>query len=249
MKVFSVIALFLAVAAAQSGDDDTMESESPEDEGWPEHPAVKPTGRPWLPYKPGDSRLKHSGPGGRSPGLHFYKKPIVFSPIFKIDNVTFQNSSDVQLKEGENIFFLMKETRPPFKQYVKLTYNSTEPNQVTVEFGELQPPARVFLPVFKVENVTFQNITSVQLMQGENLFLKVKGRGPHPPHHFKPRHFKLPFRPPHGPPFKGQYVKVTYNSTEPGQVSVEYGIVRSTFSIRSLSEEEDDCTVQYEKEE
>ncbi|KAJ0050950.1 hypothetical protein NL108_009947 [Boleophthalmus pectinirostris] len=229
MKVLSVFALLVAVAAAQSGDG------SPEDGGSHEHQLQKPSRHPWRPHW----RIRRSAPGGKRPGHHFGKDHIVFSPIFKVGNVTFQNSSAVQLKEGENLFFLMKKTRPPFKQYLKLTYNSTEPSKVAVEFGELKPPTRVLVPVFRVENVTFQNTTSVQLEQGDNLFLKVKGRGPPHPPHFKPQHFRVPFHgPPHRPPFRGQYVKVIYNSTEPNQVSVEYGTVELTLDIEIMTEDE-----------
>ncbi|XP_051241607.1 uncharacterized protein LOC127355142 [Dicentrarchus labrax] len=80
------------------------------------------------------------------------------------------------------------------------------------------PPA--FSPIFKVDNVTFQNITGVTLKEGENVFLMPMhgGRGHH--HHHHHRGGK------HGPPENGQYVKLIYNATEPNQVSVEYGVLK-----------------------
>ncbi|KAA8594782.1 hypothetical protein FQN60_011917 [Etheostoma spectabile] len=157
---------------------------------------------------------KGKNPNGRNPGA-------------MIDNVTFQNTTAVALKEGENIFLMPK-------QYVKLIYNTTVPNKASLEFGVLNlapgfmsdeprkvfgrqrgpaggkgrnPGAMAFSPVFKVDNVTFQNTTAVALKEGENIFLMPKhgGRGPH--------HNK-------------QYVKLIYNTTEPNKVSIEFGVLQ-----------------------
>ncbi|KAM9363696.1 uncharacterized protein ABDE67_018988 [Symphorus nematophorus] len=73
------------------------------------------------------------GPARRNPGVKG------FSRIFKVDNVTFQNETDVALKEGENIFMMPKfggrghhhmhrgRGHHHHMQYVKLIYNATEP--------------------------------------------------------------------------------------------------------------------------
>ncbi|XP_034395846.1 uncharacterized protein LOC117735380 [Cyclopterus lumpus] len=79
------------------------------------------------------------------------------------------------------------------------------------------PGAKVFSPVFKVDNVTFQNITDVTLKEGENIFLMPRhgGRGAH--NHKGGRH---------GPPKDVQVVKLIYNATEPNKVSVEFGLFK-----------------------
>ncbi|XP_040891136.1 cleavage and polyadenylation specificity factor subunit 6-like isoform X2 [Toxotes jaculatrix] len=76
----------------------------------------------------------------------------------------------------------------------------------------------VFSPLFKVDNVTFQNVTSVPLKEGENLFLMPKGGK-------------------HGPPENGQYVKLIYNTTEPSKVSIEYGVVKPMYVGELVGEE------------
>ncbi|XP_028265385.1 uncharacterized protein LOC114438328 [Parambassis ranga] len=81
-------------------------------------------------------------PHGKWPG------PKVLSPVFKVENVTFQKVADVSLKEGENLFLMPKhggrgphqhksgERGPPVNgQYVKLVYNSTAPDKVFLEYG------------------------------------------------------------------------------------------------------------------
>lgn len=246
MKVLCIVSLIVAVAAAQSGDEEPSVPEISEVRGRPEHPQhpVQPSKAPWLSHRP--SQKPGKGPNkqsfnpddaesfrpqslrGRGRGNPSKKHNKAFSPIFKVNNVTFQNTTSVQLKEGDNVFFLMQEIRPPFKQYLKLKYNFTELNKVSMEFGELEPPSRVFSPVFKIDNVTFQNTTSVQLKEGDNLFLKVKCKGPRHPHHFKSKR--------HGPQIAQQYVKLTYNSTEPNHVSVEYGALKPISHGESFGE-------------
>ncbi|XP_032388085.1 uncharacterized protein LOC116699536 [Etheostoma spectabile] len=184
---------------------------------------------------------KGKNPNGRNPGA------MAFSLMIKIDNVTFQNTTAVALKEGENIFLMPKGRKhgpPKDVQYVKLIYNTTVPNKASLEFGVLNlapgfmsdeprkvfgrqrgpaggkgrnPGAMAFSPVFKVDNVTFQNTTAVALKEGENIFLMPKhgGRGPH--HNKEGRH---------GPPKVGQYVKLIYNTTEPNKVSIEFGVLQ-----------------------
>ncbi|XP_022614317.1 uncharacterized protein LOC111231489 [Seriola dumerili] len=78
-------------------------------------------------------------PNMRNPGA---TDDTVFSPTFKVDNVAFQNITGVSLKEGENLFLMPKGGRhgpPENVQYVKLIYNTTEPNKVSVEYGVLKP--------------------------------------------------------------------------------------------------------------
>ncbi|KAF1395266.1 hypothetical protein PFLUV_G00009750 [Perca fluviatilis] len=89
---------------------------------------------------------KGKRPNRRNPGA------MAFSPMIKVDNVTFQNTTAVPLKEGENIFLMPKNggggphhnkggrNGPPKDgQYVKLIYNASEPNKVSIEFGVLKP--------------------------------------------------------------------------------------------------------------
>ncbi|XP_038569287.1 uncharacterized protein LOC119898998 [Micropterus salmoides] len=115
--------------------------------------------------------LKPDVPGIRhpEPAKHFERpkgpqqarpngKNPVYSPVFKVDKVTFQNTTDVTLKKGENIFLMpmhgergQEDKRGPQQnkggnpappknwQYVKLIYNTTEPNKVSFEYGFLKP--------------------------------------------------------------------------------------------------------------
>ncbi|XP_037621416.1 uncharacterized protein LOC119485735 isoform X1 [Sebastes umbrosus] len=77
------------------------------------------------------------------------------------------------------------------------------------------PSTMVFSPMFKVDNVAFQNVTDVTLKEGETLFLMPRhgGRGHH--HQKGGRH---------GPPKTGQYVKLIYKAAEPNKVSIEVGV-------------------------
>ncbi|XP_056228536.1 uncharacterized protein LOC130166795 [Seriola aureovittata] len=89
-------------------------------------------GRPRGPPRRKLSNMRNPGATGDT----------VFSPTFKVDNVTFQNITGVPLKEGENLFLMPKGGRhgpPENVQYVKLIYNTTEPNKVSVEHGVLKP--------------------------------------------------------------------------------------------------------------
>ncbi|XP_026216171.1 basic salivary proline-rich protein 1-like [Anabas testudineus] len=94
------------------------------------------------------------------------------------------------------------------------------------------PPGNIeFSPAFKVDNVTFQNITNVTLQQGENLFLMPK-HGERVPRHFQGRK--------HGPPRNGQYVKLIYNSTLPNMFSMEFGVFRPKNVSELVAEGDDD---------
>ncbi|XP_044045168.1 uncharacterized protein LOC122873009 isoform X2 [Siniperca chuatsi] len=88
---------------------------------------------------PDEPGVRHPGPGRRNPGV-----------MVSIFNVTFQNVTDVTLKEGEHIFLKHGEKGPHHnkggkhgppenRQYVKLTYNATEPKKVRIEYGVLKP--------------------------------------------------------------------------------------------------------------
>ncbi|XP_068583576.1 uncharacterized protein [Cebidichthys violaceus] len=90
------------------------------------------------------------------------------------------------------------------------------------------PSAVVFCSVFKVDNVTFQNVTDVTLKEGKNIFLMPKhgGRGPH--HHKGGRHRH---------PKNGQFVKLIYNATEPNKVSVEFGVFKPMNLGKFIGEE------------
>ncbi|XP_034746203.1 uncharacterized protein LOC117955681 [Etheostoma cragini] len=184
---------------------------------------------------------KSMNPNRRNPGA------MAFSLMIKIDNVTFQNTSAVALKEGENIFLMPKGGKhgpPKDWQYVKLIYNTTVPNKVSLQFGVLKlapgfmsdepskvsgkqrqpaggkgknPGAMAFSPVFKVDNVTFQNTTAVSMKEGENVFLMPKHGGGGPHHNKGGRH---------EPPKDGLYVKLIYNTTEPNKVSIEFGVLQ-----------------------
>ncbi|XP_076585468.1 uncharacterized protein LOC143320003 [Chaetodon auriga] len=62
-----------------------------------------------------------------------------YSEIFKIDNMAFQNTSAVALKEKDNVFLLrqsqgQRRHHMP-RDYVKLIYSSAQPNKVSVEYG------------------------------------------------------------------------------------------------------------------
>ncbi|XP_071360587.1 uncharacterized protein [Trachinotus anak] len=83
--------------------------------------------------------LRGKWPNMRNPNA---KGNIVFSPAFKVDNVIVENITAVALKEGENLFLMPKRGgRRPHNQmqYVKLIYNSSEPNNVSIEYGVVKP--------------------------------------------------------------------------------------------------------------
>ncbi|XP_042340319.1 uncharacterized protein LOC121941561 [Plectropomus leopardus] len=111
----------------------------------PQRPVERPRGRPR------GAPERHKGPGGREPNG---RKPLVPSPVFKVENVEFQNTTAVPLKEGENVFRMLRNggkggpqllrggrNRPKreFPQYVKLIYSAAEPNKVSIEFGVMKP--------------------------------------------------------------------------------------------------------------
>ncbi|XP_029366469.1 uncharacterized protein LOC115048824 [Echeneis naucrates] len=151
---------------SQHGDGDQPMTTAPEhrdvtsDEDWPEGDSSHPA---WFPGFLGDllgelrfgPRRPFRRPSTRRPTP---KCKLEFSPIFKVDNVTFQNITDVPLKEGENLFWVAKYPQPgtrgpyhhwghrhgppqdmPLQQYVKLLYNTTEPNQISLEYGVVKP--------------------------------------------------------------------------------------------------------------
>ncbi|XP_042250464.1 uncharacterized protein LOC121885251 [Thunnus maccoyii] len=120
------------------------------------------TDEPGVPH-PGSSR--HFGrprgpPRGKRPNMRnpAAKGNMVFSPIFKVDSVTVQNITNAPLKEGENLFLQPRHGGrghhhhkggnhgPPTQQYLKLIYNATEPNKVSIEYGVLKPtnPGKLF---------------------------------------------------------------------------------------------------------
>ncbi|KAM7394294.1 hypothetical protein PAMP_021107 [Pampus punctatissimus] len=105
------------------------------------------TDEPGVP-RPGPGR--HFG-RPRGPPREQETKTHVLTP-FQVNNVTFQNITDVPLKEGENIFLLPKHGRsrphhhkggkrgpPQNEQYLKLIYNVTEPDTFSIEYGVLKP--------------------------------------------------------------------------------------------------------------
>nr|XP_040041337.1 uncharacterized protein LOC120824547 isoform X1 [Gasterosteus aculeatus aculeatus] len=158
-----------AVADSKRGDGEQPVTRGPEDvdEGssgdWPawdsDHLShVSTSGKRQVPGVTVRLRRHLSGPnrqsgrrGGPSRGQKPNRRnpvPMVFSPVFKVDNVTFQNVTDVTLKEGENIFLMPKQGPgepqdhkrgrdgfPKNGEFVKLIYNATEPNKVSLEFG------------------------------------------------------------------------------------------------------------------
>ncbi|XP_078138848.1 uncharacterized protein LOC139911817 [Centroberyx gerrardi] len=111
-----------------------------------------------------------SGGGDRAlfDGIFFGGHPDVvgnreFIPIFKADNVTFQNVSGLPLKEGENVFLLPRGRRGPprpeedhdgpqrlafgmpsygLQPYLKLIYNPTATNKISFEYGLVMPVSK-----------------------------------------------------------------------------------------------------------
>ncbi|KAG7241253.1 hypothetical protein INR49_025771 [Caranx melampygus] len=79
-------------------------------------------------------RKRARGPNMRNPGV---RGNIVFSPVFTVDSVTFQNITAVPLKEVNSVIWGSVFMIP--KQYVKLIYNATEPNKVSIEYGVVKP--------------------------------------------------------------------------------------------------------------
>ncbi|KAK5866151.1 hypothetical protein PBY51_020363 [Eleginops maclovinus] len=172
MQLLCIVALLLAAVAAQPpaggrrpgadskrGDDELLVTQAPEDGDGSGEVSGRPSWAPGFMFDaPGDTLPRfgrhrgHRGPSRGSRPNRRYPVELVFSPSFKVDNVTFQNTTDVSLKEGENIFLAPKHGErgsrhhrggrhgpPKITQYVKLIYNATEPNMVSVEFGVLKP--------------------------------------------------------------------------------------------------------------
>ncbi|KAK1886297.1 Histone lysine demethylase PHF8, partial [Dissostichus eleginoides] len=112
------------------GDDELLVTQAPEDGCGSGEESGRPSWAPGfmsdvsgVPHNRFGRHRGHRGPSrGHRPNR---RNPVemVFSPSFKVDNVTFQNTTDVSLKE----------------EYVKLIYNAMEPNMVSIEFGVLKP--------------------------------------------------------------------------------------------------------------
>ncbi|XP_062334157.1 basic salivary proline-rich protein 1-like [Osmerus eperlanus] len=140
-----------------------------------QEPQRGPRGRPEKPGGPrGGARRPNTRDRNRRPGpmppfpgagnILIGGKPLIpeivgnreFFPFLKVDNVTFQNVSDLPLKEGENLFLLpMDTTRPPppmvdpnapqrqlfgnpsynLQPYLKLIYNPTATRKISFEYG------------------------------------------------------------------------------------------------------------------
>ncbi|XP_050926559.1 uncharacterized protein LOC108896486 isoform X1 [Lates calcarifer] len=146
-----------SVTQPQEDGDGGSGGDFPEEDS--EHPSWAPDfmpDEPGVPHsRPGKQMRRHRGPPRRrwlnrkNPGV---MDKVVFTPTFKADNVTFQNTTTISLKEGENIFLMSRHGRggphhhrvgkhgpPENVQYVKLIYNTTEPNKVSIEYGVLKP--------------------------------------------------------------------------------------------------------------
>ncbi|XP_036963212.1 uncharacterized protein LOC119024475 [Acanthopagrus latus] len=239
MRFLCIAALFLSAVAAHRGNN------APDGGG---------SGRPGLvPGKPGPSKhfWRRHGP---SRGNRKFNGSFECSPVFKVDNVTFQNVSAVTLKEGENKFVMLEPQaggRGPRhhlqKQYVKLNY--TEPNHVSVEYGVVK-----FVPASipprgpsehfgrpqggsrgnghpKKRNLVFSpafkvdNVT-FQPQNGADVTLKEGENIFLIPKHIGrgPHHPQM--RELRGRPKPLQYVKLNYTAAQPNQVSIEYGLVK-----------------------
>ncbi|KAM8772981.1 uncharacterized protein AB9X84_013148 [Acanthopagrus schlegelii] len=239
MRFLCIAVLFLSAVAAHRGD------KAPDGGG---------SGRPgWVPGKPGPSKhfWRRHGP---SRGNRKFNGSFECSPVFKVDNVTFQNVSAVTLKEGENKFVMLEPQaggRGPRhhlqKQYVKLNY--TEPNHVSVEYGVVK-----FVPASipprgpsehfgrpqggsrgnghpKKRNLVFSpafkvdNVT-FQPQNGADVTLKEGENIFLIPKHIGrgPHHPQM--RELRGRPKPRQYVKLNYTAAQPNQVSIEYGLVK-----------------------
>ncbi|KAK5899618.1 hypothetical protein CesoFtcFv8_009078 [Champsocephalus esox] len=172
MQLLCIVALLLAAVAAQPpagrrrlgadskrGDDELLVTQAPEDGCGSGEESGRPSWAPGfmsdvsgVPHHRFGRHRGHRGPSrGHRPNRR-NPAEMVFSPSFKVDNVTFQNTTDVSLKEGENIFLAPKQGRrgphhhrggrhgpPQSGQYVKLIYNATQPNMVSIEFGVFKP--------------------------------------------------------------------------------------------------------------
>ncbi|XP_070768636.1 uncharacterized protein [Enoplosus armatus] len=213
-------------ADSQRGDDEQSVTQAPEDgDGgsvgdWPEwdsgHPVWLHEMPPWLPNRPSRrpgnenpcGHTKRTDGNDRQPG-----RPSQVSTRGKRQAPGFMHDEPEVPHPGASRHFGRPNKGPPRGRW---------PNR-------RNPEAMVFSSVFKVDNVTFQNVTDVPLKEGENIFLMPKhsGRGPH--HHKRGKH---------GPPKNGQYVKLIYNATEPNNVAIEYGVLKPMNLAEIVGEED-----------
>ncbi|KAL1282017.1 hypothetical protein QQF64_000820 [Cirrhinus molitorella] len=105
-------------------------------------------------------------------------------------------------------------------------------NQMNPLFGKPLSPNmidnRQFVPVFKADNVTLQNISAFHLKEGENVFLLPKGKGQMQTP--KKGGVNRPQELGYGQGFSTYgpqpYVKLIYNPTATQKISFEYGITQ-----------------------
>nr|XP_046270714.1 uncharacterized protein LOC124072944 isoform X2 [Scatophagus argus] len=209
MQLLWITTLLLSAVAARRGDDDLLMTQIPEDGdegsgGGSSHPVLDLP--PCHPNKPG-RRPSNGNPWGPMRGNGCRPE----RPGFPI--------------RGKRQVPGVMPRGPRFGPSRPFGRPVGPPRGDGLPFS-MNPSSVVFSPIFKVDNVTFSNVTSVTLTEGENVFMMSKSGGSGHHHHHHRHHHHAGGK--HGPSGNMQYVKLIYNATRPNEVSVEYGVLNCT---------------------
>ncbi|XP_029916533.1 collagen alpha-1(XVII) chain-like [Myripristis murdjan] len=227
MATLCVVALLLSAVAAQPDPWRPWQQGIPQpppfgDRGNPGHFGSSWPGRdsgrpgempPWYPRRPFGNPGPH-GPMGEADGIN----PQPGGPPPIPDRGDGQTPALGFMPEEPGAFPGLKPPRRPGGRWRPRggRPNMRNPNRMV---------NKKFIPIFKADNVTFENITGIPLKEGENIFLLPRGgRGPHHPKegHTGPQNMA------YGLPSYGlqPYLKLVYNPTATNKVSFEYGILQ-----------------------
>ncbi|KAG1956367.1 uncharacterized protein LOC120460672 [Pimephales promelas] len=140
-----------------------------------------------------------------------------------------------------------RDGRPSYKP-TQAPVGGGRENQMNPLFGRSLSPNmmdnRQFIPIFKADNVTVQNVSAFHLKEGENVFLLPKGRGQMQPP--KKDGVRRPQELGFGHGFSSYgpqpYVKLIYNPTATQRISFEYGITQLLPAFMKAESESDHGT-------